>query len=144
MKSCCKCGKELLSGLIVCRECSNINEVPLRYYKDQLAEEFVLEYSLPCCELCIYHESCVQKQSGLTCRNGVKTFLVDKINYYSAKLKADIERNKQYYDLLDCKYNGNSAVIDDMLQTLMVQNPGLNVYQARAIVFTWFDIRNNI
>lgn len=88
MKSCCKCGKSLLSGHILCSECKDNNELPLGYYIDQLAEEIVLEHPEAMCSLCVIRD-CDRQQSGLTCRHHVKGFLVSKIETYAENQRTD-------------------------------------------------------
>ena len=57
MKSCCKCGKEVSSGFVVCNECSEKTAIPLRYYIDQLAEEIVLDHPDTMCFLDIWADT---------------------------------------------------------------------------------------
>lgn len=89
MKSCCKCGKSLLSAHILCTECKDSDSLPLRYYIDQLAEEIVLDHA-GMCSFCVWDE-CDHQQSGLTCRNGVKEYLIGKIETYAYNLNANTE-----------------------------------------------------
>ena len=138
MKSCCKCGKSLLSGYILCSECKEVNSLPLRYYIDQLAEDIVLEHPNRC-SFCI-RGSCDNQQSGLTCRYGVKEFLVGKIKPYSDNLEASLVMYKDHYALLDGLNSENC--ISDAENRLEEAFPGLSEYNAHAILSTWKDIRS--
>lgn len=87
MKSCCKCGEPLVSGHILCGGCKAAGDadLPLTYYIDRLAEDITLEY-MGMCDLCV-HKRCDSQQSGLTCRRGVKAYLLSLIPGYEETLR---------------------------------------------------------
>ena len=84
MKKCCKCGKPVETGYIICSQCNDSKGITLDYYIDQLAELITTEY-LGMCSLCIYH-GCGQ-QSGLVCRKGVSAYLTGLITKFEQEKK---------------------------------------------------------
>lgn len=93
MKSCCKCGELLISGYILCSDCKEVmsTDLSLTCFIDQLAEDITLDY-MGMCDLCV-HKQCDGQQSGLTCRNGVKVYLLNLIPKYSKKINVEVNND---------------------------------------------------
>jgi len=140
MKQCCKCGEGVVSGFIICKECHENSDAPLMFYIDQLAEDITLNYPLASCKLCI-RGSCDSQQSGLTCRGGVKAFLMSRIKEYADNFKTAVEENKRYFDYLD-RESVTKPIDRITSQHALIQAfPELNEFHARAVISIWRDIR---
>lgn len=70
----------------------------LEYFIDQLAEYIVLE-SDTMCPLCA-RGSCDSQVSGLTCRNGVQAWLMERKAELVPGLSGEIQREFEYLDAL--------------------------------------------
>lgn len=71
----------------------------LEYFMDQLAEAIVLDPLDAMCSFCI-RGSCDHQVSGLTCRNGVKAWLLERRTSYEDGLTAEIQKQFDYLDQL--------------------------------------------
>lgn len=70
----------------------------LEYYIDQLAEHIVLDAD-GMCSLCV-RGSCYYQVSGLTCRNGVKAWLLERRPEYEEFLTEELQKEFHYLDEL--------------------------------------------
>ena len=86
MANCLICKETVTSGYVLCRSCAD-NLRPytlppeLAYFIDQLAEEIVLNETIPTCRLCAIG-GCPGQVSGATCRNAVKAWLLGRAKTY--------------------------------------------------------------
>lgn len=90
MSSCAICKEPIVSGIVLCGHCAK-RLVPytlpteLAWFIDQLAEEIVLNNDIYPCTMCAIG-SCSGQVSGLTCRNGVKAWLLSQAKrFFPAK-----------------------------------------------------------
>jgi GTP-sensing pleiotropic transcriptional regulator CodY len=137
MKSCCECGKLVMSGYIVCPECHSGHELTLRYYIDQLAEEIVAD-NPSMCSFCARGE-CDCQQSGFTCRRNIKTFLLRKIPDYEDNLKRELETHVEQIAFLDALHMSMETDKDDITESFMTAYPQLTEHQRIAILMLWYD-----
>lgn len=82
MPNCMICKDTVTSGFVVCGHCAKKLEPytltpELSFYIDQLAESIVLSNTVHACGLCAIGD-CAEQVSGLTCRNGVKAWLLQQ------------------------------------------------------------------
>lgn len=82
MPSCAICKKSLTTGIVLCEHCAKGLQpytlpTELAWFIDQLAEKIVLEDNIYPCSMCALG-SCPGQASGLTCRNGVKAWLLSR------------------------------------------------------------------
>lgn len=90
MPSCMICKKRAHSGYVLCPHCATSLETDSRspelaFVLDRLAEEVVLNESIPACSMC-EKGGCDSQASGLVCRTGVKDWLVSKARGYLTEL----------------------------------------------------------
>ena len=71
--------------------------VALSYFIDRLAEDLVLDEKIQMCRMCVIG-GCEGQVSGMTCRNGVKTWLLNKVKAYAEDMPV---RDEQYFAFLD-------------------------------------------
>lgn len=71
--------------------------VALNYFIDRLAEDLVLDEKVQMCSMCVIG-GCESQVSGMTCRNGVKTWLLNKVKAYARDMPV---REEQYFAFLD-------------------------------------------
>ncbi len=71
--------------------------VALNYFIDRLAEDLVLDEKVQMCSMCVIG-GCESQVSGMTCRNGVKTWLLNKVKAYAGDMPV---REEQYFAFLD-------------------------------------------
>ena len=71
--------------------------VALSYFIDRLAEDLVLDEKIQMCSMCVIG-GCESQVSGMTCRNGVKTWLLNKVKAYAEDMPV---REEQYFAFLD-------------------------------------------
>lgn len=69
----------------------------LNYFIDRLAEDLVFGEITGLCSMCVIG-SCNSQVSGITCRNGVKTWLLNKVKEYAGDMSA---REERYFAFLD-------------------------------------------
>ncbi len=139
MKTCCKCGKQVISGHIVCGECHGGHTITLRYFADQLAEEIVMDYK-DTCSFCNRGE-CDSQQSGLTCRRNVKDFLLAKIEDYGRNLKDDLDKYSEQIAFLDSLHIPAETHMEAIRDKFGLAFPQMNDFQRSAILSLWDDTR---
>ena len=71
--------------------------VALNYFIDRLAEDLVLDEKVQMCSMCVIG-GCESQVGGMTCRNGVKTWLLNKVKAYAGDMPV---REEQYFKFLD-------------------------------------------
>ena len=86
MASCVICKKDVTTGFVVCSDCAHKLEpftLPpdLAYFIDQLAEELVQNGNSCACDMCAM-VGCSSPTGSLTCRNGIKAWLLDKAGQF--------------------------------------------------------------
>lgn len=96
MANCISCKKSVTDGHVLCSECAE-NRLALDYFIDRLAEDIVLDNQMDSCRICVIGE-CQSQVGGMTCRNGVKTWLINKVKEYVADAP---ERDERYFAFLD-------------------------------------------
>lgn len=84
------------SGDVMCGV-STGEPVALNYFIDRLAEDLVLDGTLQICGMCVIG-GCESQVSGMTCRNGVKTWLLNKVKEYAEDMSV---REERYFSFLD-------------------------------------------
>lgn len=90
MPSCAICKEPITSGIVLCGHCAKglapyTLPTELAWFIDQLAEEIVLNNDIHPCTMCAIG-SCPGQVSGLTCRNGVKAWLLSQAKrFFPAK-----------------------------------------------------------
>lgn len=82
MPSCAICKKSVTTGIVLCGHCAKglapyTLPTELAWFIDQLAEKIVLDDNIYPCSMCALR-SCPREVSGLTCRNGVKAWLLSR------------------------------------------------------------------
>lgn len=82
MPNCAICKKPVTSGIVLCGDCAKglapyTLPTELAWFIDQLAEEIVLNNAIYPCTMCSM-PTCTSQVSGLTCRNGVKAWLLSQ------------------------------------------------------------------
>ena len=96
MPNCMICKKPATTGYVVCGACAG-EYVTLNYFIDRLAEDLVLDEKVQMCSMCVIG-GCEGQVSGMTCRNGVKTWLLNKVKAYAGDMPV---REEQYFAFLD-------------------------------------------
>lgn len=96
MPNCMICKKPVTTGYVVCGACAG-EYVTLNYFIDRLAEDIVLDERIPTCGMCVIGD-CSSQVSGVTCRNGIKTWLLNKVKEYAGDMPV---REEQYFAFLD-------------------------------------------
>ena len=86
MSSCTICKTGVTSGIVLCSHCAKALSpytlpADLAWFMDQLAEEIVLNDNIYPCAMCAM-ATCTSQVSGLTCRNGVKAWLLSQANHF--------------------------------------------------------------
>lgn len=84
------------SGDVTCGV-STGEPVALSYFIDRLAEDLVLDEKIQMCSMCVIG-GCESQVSGMTCRNGVKTWLLNKVKEYAEDMPV---REERYFSFLD-------------------------------------------
>ena len=82
MASCVLCKKDVIAGYVVCGDCAHKLEPftlspDLACFIDRLAEDLVLNENSCTCDMCSIIE-CSAQISDVTCKNGIKAWLLDK------------------------------------------------------------------
>lgn len=90
MPSCMICKKRAHSGYVLCPSCAKSLEADslspeVAFVLDRLAEDVVLNGSIPACSMC-EKSGCDSQVSGLVCRTGVKNWLVSRARDYLTEL----------------------------------------------------------
>lgn len=90
MPSCMICKKRAYSGYVLCPHCAKSLEddslsPEVAFVLDRLAEEVAGNESISACSMC-EKGACDSQISGLTCRAGVKSWLVSKAMGYLTEL----------------------------------------------------------
>lgn len=96
MVNCMICKKSVATGYVVCDNCAG-EPLALSYFIDRLAEDVVLEGPGSTCDMCVVG-GCSSPVSDMTCRNGVKTWLLNKAKAYAGDMPV---REEQYFSFLD-------------------------------------------
>ena len=109
-------------------------DVALSYYIDRLAEDLVLDETTGLCSMCVVG-GCESQVSGMTCRNGVKTWLLNKAKGYAEDMPV---REEQYFAFLD-KLRISGCEISQARQQLEQAFPHLKrcADGADAILCAW-------
>lgn len=81
MPNCMICKKPVTTGYVICGACAG-EYVTLSYFIDRLAEDIVLDERIPTCGMCVIGD-CSSQVNGVTCRNGIKTWLLNKVKEYA-------------------------------------------------------------
>ena len=89
MASCMICKKNVTTGFVVCGDCAHKLEPftlspDLAYFIDQLAENLVRNENSCTCDMCSII-GCSSTTSDLTCKNGIKAWLLDKAGQFCAR-----------------------------------------------------------
>lgn len=84
MPSCAICKKPVTTGIVLCGHCAESLSpytlpADLAWFIDRLSEEIVLNNNISACSMCAMR-GCSTQVSGLTCRNGVKAWLLSQAN----------------------------------------------------------------
>lgn len=82
MPSCAICKKSVTSGVVLCGHCAKglapyTLPADLAWFIDRLSEEIVLNHDIYACSMCAM-PACTSQDSGMTCRNGVKAWLLKR------------------------------------------------------------------
>ena len=86
MPNCAICKKPVTTGIVLCGHCAKslapyTLPVDLAWFIDQLSEEIVLDNNIYACAMCAM-PTCNSLVSGMTCRNGVKAWLLTKAKQF--------------------------------------------------------------
>lgn len=86
MPSCAICKKPVTTGIVLCGHCAKglapyTLPVGLAWFIDQLSEEIVLDNHIYACAMCAM-PTCNSQVSGMTCRNGVKAWLLTRAKQF--------------------------------------------------------------
>lgn len=86
MPSCAICKKSVTSGVVLCGHCAKglapyTLPADLAWFIDQLSEEIVLNHDIYACSMCAM-PACTSQDSGMTCRNGVKAWLLKRAEQF--------------------------------------------------------------
>lgn len=95
MASCVLCRKDVTTGFVVCGDCAHKLEPftlspDLAYFIDRLAEELVRNENSCTCDMCSIM-GCSYQVSGVTCKNGIKAWLLDKAGQFLLRSGASEE-----------------------------------------------------
>ena len=91
MSSCAICKKSVTSGVVLCGHCAKglapyTLPADLAWFIDRLSEEIVLNNDIYACSMCAM-PTCTSQVSGMTCRNGVKAWLLKRAEqFFPAKV----------------------------------------------------------
>lgn len=96
MENFVSCQESVSSDDTVCSTNAEEN-VALNYFMDRLAEDLVLDGNIRTCNMCVIG-NCGSQVSGMTCRNGVKTWLLNKAKEYAEDMPV---REERYFSFLD-------------------------------------------
>lgn len=97
MASCVFCKKDVTTGFVVCGDCAHKLEPftlshDLSCFIDQLAEDLVRNENNCTCDMCSI-VGCSAQVSGVTCKNGIKAWLLDKAGQFLPRSGAHGEEN---------------------------------------------------
>ena len=97
MASCMFCKKDVTTGFVVCGDCARKLEPftlshDLSCFIDQLAEDLVRNENNCTCDMCSI-VGCSAQVSGVTCKNGIKAWLLDKAGQFLPRSGAHGEEN---------------------------------------------------
>lgn len=86
MANCAICKERITTGAVLCGHCAKSLEpytlsADLAWFIDQLAEGIVLNNDIYSCSMCALG-NCASQVGGLTCRNGVKAWLLTQAGNY--------------------------------------------------------------
>lgn len=90
MPNCAICKKSVTTGIVLCDHCAKgltpyTLPTDLAWFIDQLPEKIILEKSIYACAMCAIKD-CPSQASGMTCRNGIKAWLLSQANeFFPAK-----------------------------------------------------------
>ena len=89
MATCMLCKKEVTTGFVVCGGCAHKLEPftmspDLACFIDQLAEDIVQNENICSCNMCSMR-GCSSQVSGLTCRNGIKAWLLSRAGQFLSR-----------------------------------------------------------
>lgn len=112
--------------------------ISLNYFIDRLAEDLVLKEVAELCSMCVIG-GCNSQVSGITCRNGIKTWLLNKVKEYAGDMPA---REERYFAFLD-RIRLSGCEIPQARQQLERAFPHLkrSVAGADAIICAWQRLR---
>ena len=77
MPNCAICKKSVTTSIVLCGHCAK----GLAWFIDQLSEEIVLDNDIYACAMCAM-STCNSQVSGMTCRNGVKAWLLTRAKQF--------------------------------------------------------------
>ena len=140
MPNCMICKEPVASGLVLCGACAG-DYVALDYFIDRLAEDIVLSGGASMCGMCVIG-GCDSQVSGMTCRNGVKTWLLNRKKQYAADMPA---REARYFALLD-DLRLSGCDIDQARKRLEEVFPHLrrSAGAANALIRAWQNMRTGV
>ena len=115
------------------QEHKNYPALLLDYYIDQLAEYIVLDSDV-LCALCLWKGSCVDQVSGLTCRAGIKAWLVERRLAFEKSIAEEIGKEFAYLDTL--RSTGDANINEDRLQQ---QFPQWDMKWHAAVLQMWTE-----
>ena len=86
MPNCAICKKSVTTGIVLCGHCAKglapyTLSTDLAWFIDQLSEEIVLNHAIYACAMCAV-PTCTSQVSGMTCRNGVKAWLLKRAEQF--------------------------------------------------------------
>ena len=86
MPNCAICKKSVTTSIVLCGHCAKglapyTLPVDLAGFIDQLSEEIVLDNDIYACAMCAM-STCNSQVSGMTCRNGVKAWLLTRAKQF--------------------------------------------------------------
>lgn len=86
MPNCAICKKSVTTGIVLCGHCAKgltpyTLSTDLAWFIDQLSEEIVLNHAIYACAMCAV-PTCTSQVSGMTCRNGVKAWLLNRAEQF--------------------------------------------------------------
>ncbi len=86
MPNCAICKKPVTTGIVLCGHCAKSLSpytlpADLAWFIDQLSEEIVLNNDIYACSMCAM-PACTSQASGMTCRNGVKAWLLTRAEQF--------------------------------------------------------------
>lgn len=130
----CTIQKDVAASGDVTRGVNAGESMALNYFIDRLAEDLVLDEKVQMCSMCVIG-GCEGQVSGMTCRNGVKTWLLNKVKAYAENMPV---REEQYFAFLD-RLRVSGCEISQARQQLEQAFPHLKrcVDGADAILCAW-------
>ena len=95
MASCVLCKKDVTTGFVICGDCVHKLEPftlspDLACFIDQLAEDLVRNENSCTCDMCSI-VGCPSQVSDVTCKNGIKAWLLDKAGQFLPRSGASEE-----------------------------------------------------